>query len=147
MDDDKKFTGKIYVACESGTESARDAYHHVFFKNGYAYATDAHILARVRLSTITQGFEQDELINALCKRFRGRGKDADVITEIADATIMCQQMALLFGEDEVKAEILSKQERMIDRMKGRLSLREIAYIEGREITEPLADELPFDNPF
>ena len=63
MDDDKKFTGKIYVACESGTESVRDAYHHVFFKNGYAYATDAHILARVRLSTITQGFDQDELSN------------------------------------------------------------------------------------
>lgn len=91
--------------------------------------------------------ECSELINALCKRFRGRGKDADVITEIADVTIMCQQMALLFGEDEVKDEILRKQYRMIDRMKGRISLREIAYIEGREITEPLADELPFDTPF
>lgn len=91
--------------------------------------------------------ECSELINALCKRFRGRGKDADVITEIADVTIMCQQMALLFGEDEVKDEILRKQHRMIDRMKGRISLREIAYIEGREITEPLADELPFDTPF
>lgn len=91
--------------------------------------------------------ECSELINALCKRFRSRGKDADVITEIADVTIMCQQMSLLFGEDEVKDEILRKQERMIDRMKGRISLREIAYIEGREITEPLADELPFDTPF
>ena len=89
--------------------------------------------------------ECSELINALCKSYRGRTKDADIITEIADVTIMCRQMAMIYGEEEVEKEITRKQERMLERMKGRLSLREIAYIKGEDITHPLTDELPFDN--
>lgn len=38
-----------------------------------------------------------ELINALCKYKRGRVTDSDVITEIADVMIMCEQMAYYFG--------------------------------------------------
>lgn len=58
-----------------------------------------------------------ELINALCKYKRGRVTDSDVITEIADVMIMCEQMAYYFGQDLVEAE----KERKLQRLKEKLS--------------------------
>lgn len=61
--------------------------------------------------------EYAELINAIEKYRRGRNTKADVITEIADVAIMCRQMALMFGVDEVGKEIDRKLERLKERMK------------------------------
>ena len=57
-----------------------------------------------------------ELINALCKEKRGRNTDDDVITEIADVTIMCQQLTLIYGEEKVREEINRKVRRLKQRM-------------------------------
>ena len=46
----------------------------------------------------------------------GRCARRDVITEIADVKIMCQQMAILMGEKEVQKEIEYK----LSRLKGRI---------------------------
>lgn len=57
-----------------------------------------------------------ELINALCKYKRGRASDEDVITEIADVMIMCEQIACYFGKSLVEAE----KERKLLRLKENL---------------------------
>lgn len=58
-----------------------------------------------------------ELINALCKLKRNRCDWSDVITEIADVMIMCEQMAFYFGKERVIAE----KKRKLQRLKEKLS--------------------------
>lgn len=60
--------------------------------------------------------ECSELINALEKFRRGRNTKADVITEIADVQIMCEQMQELFGDAETSAERHRKLNRLVERL-------------------------------
>ena len=60
--------------------------------------------------------ESGEMLNALAKANRGRVTKEDVITELADVSIMMEQMAVYFGYDEFKAE----KERKLKRLKERL---------------------------
>ena len=60
--------------------------------------------------------ECSELINALCKEKRGRVTDKDIITEIADVQIMCNQLALIYGKDEVRDEKARKERRLFSRL-------------------------------
>lgn len=60
--------------------------------------------------------ECSELINALEKFRRGRVERFDVITEIADVQIMCEQMAIIFGEGGVFIEKQRKLERLKERL-------------------------------
>lgn len=57
-----------------------------------------------------------ELINALEKYQRGRNSEAEVITEIADVMIMCEQMMILFGMEKVLAERQYKLRRLYGRL-------------------------------
>ena len=45
-----------------------------------------------------------ELINALAKERRGRVTREDILTELADVSIMVDQMALHYGLDDFKNE-------------------------------------------
>lgn len=60
--------------------------------------------------------ESGEMLNALAKANRGRITKEEVITELADVSIMMEQMAVYFGYDEFKAE----KERKLKRLKERL---------------------------
>lgn len=60
--------------------------------------------------------ETGEMLNALAKALRGRANNMEVITELADVSIMMEQMALLFGYEEYVVE----KERKIKRLKERL---------------------------
>ena len=60
--------------------------------------------------------EIGELFSALGKFDRNRASEEEVITEIADASIMVEQMATLFGYDRFEAE----KERKLQRLKERL---------------------------
>lgn len=53
-----------------------------------------------------------ELIDALAKYDRGRAEAKDVITELADVSIMVEQMAMLYGKEEFKAEKERKLKRL-----------------------------------
>jgi NTP pyrophosphatase (non-canonical NTP hydrolase) len=53
-----------------------------------------------------------ELTNALCKLRRERVGTFDVVTEIADVQIMCEQLAYMFGEQTVADERKRKIERL-----------------------------------
>jgi NTP pyrophosphatase (non-canonical NTP hydrolase) len=55
-----------------------------------------------------------ELTEALCHHMRGR--QSDVIGELADVTIMVRQMTLAFGEEEVARAVEMKLERLRLRM-------------------------------
>ena len=58
-----------------------------------------------------------ELTNAICKFRRGRVGNDDIITEIADVMIMCEQLSYYFGKEKVELE----KERKLERLKERLS--------------------------
>ena len=60
--------------------------------------------------------ETGEMLNALAKANRGRVTKEEVITELADVSIMMEQMAVHFGYEEFMAE----KERKLNRLKERL---------------------------
>lgn len=61
--------------------------------------------------------ECSELTNAICKFRRGRVGNDDIITEIADVMIMCEQLSNYFGKEKVALE----RERKLTRLEERLS--------------------------
>lgn len=60
--------------------------------------------------------ECGELLNAIGKMRRERVTREDVITELADVTIMCEQIAQYVGYDDYMKEIDSKLERLKNRL-------------------------------
>lgn len=60
--------------------------------------------------------ETGEMLNALAKANRGRVTREEVITELADVSIMMEQMAFYFGYEDFKAE----KERKLNRLRERL---------------------------
>lgn len=56
--------------------------------------------------------EAAELTRELLHYIRGRNDIKHVVDEIADMTIMCAQLRLIFGEKEVDAQIRKKIERL-----------------------------------
>ena len=58
---------KLWKACEKKGNSARDCLEYVCFDNGFAYASDGHILAKIDLKTLTT-FDDDEIgcLNGHC---------------------------------------------------------------------------------
>ena len=61
--------------------------------------------------------ESGEMLAALGKAGRGRVTKMDVITELADVSIMMEQMAVFFGLDEFRAEKERKLQRLQKRLK------------------------------
>ena len=51
----------LYLACGL-KDRFRTSMHYIMFSNGYAYATDSHILVRARLTDISNFDEQDLLL-------------------------------------------------------------------------------------
>lgn len=63
--------------------------------------------------------ELSEAQKEICKMLRGQGDDDHLAEEIADATIVLQQMALAFGiAGSVLEWIDKKAQRLADRLKG-----------------------------
>ncbi len=62
--------------------------------------------------------EASELIQALIHHWRGRKGKVYVIEEIADMTLMCEQLAFIFGkrqvEDQMNLKLLRLEERVLD---------------------------------
>lgn len=57
-----------------------------------------------------------ELLNAVAKTKRGRAGKEDIITELADVSIMVEQMAFFYGWDDYKEEKERKLTRLEDRI-------------------------------
>lgn len=64
--------------------------------------------------------ECGELLNVLAKAKRNRAGRNEIISELADVSIMVEQMAFFYGEDE----FLVEKERKLQRLKERLALHE-----------------------
>lgn len=60
--------------------------------------------------------ECGELLSAISKLERGRVSEDDVVTELADVSIMVEQIALLFGYDKFEKEKGNKLERLKERL-------------------------------
>lgn len=58
-----------------------------------------------------------ELTNALAKMPRGRVTEAEIITELADVSIIVDQLSMMFGEEKVFEE----RQRKIQRLEMRLA--------------------------
>lgn len=61
--------------------------------------------------------ECGELLNVLAKAKRGRASKEEIITELADVSIMVEQMASFYGEKD----FLIEKERKLQRLKERLN--------------------------
>ena len=61
--------------------------------------------------------ETGEMLAALGKARRGRVTKEEVITELADVSIMMEQMAVFFGLDEFREEKERKLKRLQNRLK------------------------------
>lgn len=72
--------------------------------------------------------ECSELITAILHYKRGKCTTADVVTEIADVMIMCEQMRIVYGEHDVDAQIEYK----LQRMKSRLKLPPLGTISSKK---------------
>lgn len=59
--------------------------------------------------------ELGELITALAQDSRGRVTSKDIITELADVTIMCEQMAYVLGYEDYEKEMENKLIRLRDK--------------------------------
>lgn len=60
--------------------------------------------------------ECGELLNVLAKAKRNRASCAEIITELADVSIMIEQMAVFYGENDFAIE----KERKLQRLKKQL---------------------------
>lgn len=60
--------------------------------------------------------ESGEMLSAINKLFRGRASAEDVITELADVSLVITAFAMYFGYDKYLAE----KDRKLQRLKGRL---------------------------
>lgn len=58
--------------------------------------------------------EIGELLTALARDGRGRTTTEDLLTELADVTIMCEQLAFILGFDEYEKELDRKLIRLRD---------------------------------
>lgn len=58
--------------------------------------------------------EIGELLTALARDDRGRATAEDIITELADVTIMCEQLATILGYDLYELELERKLLRLRD---------------------------------
>lgn len=71
--------------------------------------------------------EVGEMLDALGKAHRGRLEDRmEIITELADVTIMMEQWAAYFGWDEY----LTEKERKLERLKGKVEHSDIQKHKG-----------------
>lgn len=50
---------KMHLACSD--DDIRPVMQYIYFKDGFAYASDAHILVKNKLSEITEGFSDEQL--------------------------------------------------------------------------------------
>lgn len=57
-----------------------------------------------------------ELLNAVAKMKRGRAGNEDIITKLADVSIMVEQMAFFYGWEDYKEEKERKLTRLEDRI-------------------------------
>lgn len=62
--------------------------------------------------------ECSELLNAIAKYKRGREKSSAILEELADVSIMIEQMADYFGEDEFIRIKEAKLQRLLRRVQG-----------------------------
>jgi NTP pyrophosphatase (non-canonical NTP hydrolase) len=59
--------------------------------------------------------EVGELITAVARHKRGRADRKEVITELADVTIMCEQLAYMLGYEDYEKEMDEKLIRLRDK--------------------------------
>lgn len=76
--------------------------------------------------------EVGEMLTALAQRLRGRTDNAAVITELADVTIMMEQMALLFDWDGFWKEKEYKLQRLQERLEQHTPLEDSIDKKARE---------------
>ena len=65
--------------------------------------------------------ECGELLTAVARFRRGRMNHQDVMTELADVSIMVEQLAAFYGTDRFEAE----KERKLERLKNKLESKEV----------------------
>lgn len=68
--------------------------------------------------------ELGELNTALARDRRGRVTKEEIITELADVTIMCEQLAFFLGYEDYEKEMNNKLERLRDEKLAKYEAKE-----------------------
>ena len=68
--------------------------------------------------------EMSELTKELCKHFRGRPNGAEIIDEVADVTIMMEQLRLIFRINEAVCEQMDVKMLRLKKRLGMVSTHE-----------------------
>ena len=68
--------------------------------------------------------ELGELNTALARDRRGRVTKEEIITELADVTIMCEQLAFFLGYEDYEKEMDNKLERLRDKKLAKYEAKE-----------------------
>jgi len=104
--------GNIAVKCNNGYKSYNVAKGTLTNVTNFCFNIGDEMFFVIPTNKVEVG----ELLSALNKYKRGRATKEDVITEIADVQIMCEQLAFVFGEEEVEHE----HERKLIRLQQRI---------------------------
>ena len=104
----KSLNGKTYWLQELiDGKAQRDVYAHAIMQ----YGKEAQQIVALE--------EFSEVQKEVCKLLRGSGSVEHLAEEIADATIMLEQLRMIYGiDDRVCAYIEQKTQRLADRLKG-----------------------------
>lgn len=111
-------------ALETDLEEAADAIEALLAERGAVEEHQAVYRAALdkwgaRMQTVVAIEELSELQKELCKSIRGDGLTSHIAEEIADVSIMLEQMTLLNGVQDAEADWKkSKLERLERRVKG-----------------------------
>lgn len=62
--------------------------------------------------------ELSELTTELAREQRGTGDEEEIVDELADVVIMCEQLAIIYGEEELRRRRDEKVERLRERIEA-----------------------------
>ena len=68
--------------------------------------------------------EMSELTKELCKHFRGRNNEEEIVDELADVTIMVEQLRLIFGVNDAVCDQMDVKMLRLKKRIGMVSTKE-----------------------
>ncbi len=90
---------QFHLAC--GKDPLRPAMNHIFFSNGYAFASDAHILIKAKLEDFTH---REDIIDILEGKYIHRDTWKQIYNKsliVKDEKLYCMELAMFIEFQEV----------------------------------------------
>ncbi|MBR1786670.1 MAG: hypothetical protein IJ756_05860 [Paludibacteraceae bacterium] len=93
---------KLHLCCATDRSDVRQYIHYIHFRNGYAYATDAHIIVRADIATVCYNLFTEEEIQHL----DGKSIHADSYKQLLSESFVTIDEQGFHAKDEAGNEII-----------------------------------------